>query len=231
MKLTVLSDISKLAELEERTGMAKKPESGIIDRLHRKMSKSIYKMKMNMGMGAPNGVPDYYYEGDAGSCWVEYKYSQVALPSRRGLKLGLSLLQEGWLVRAVSNNIPAYVITGDDYGNYWIDDMSKQRDSKTVPIIYDSYQTNTFLEKKLLKKNTEFDKESKLAEVHAQMLAILNLYEEEVAALQIYTSKNSITLVKNPARMFITNPDTAMEDFLYFLNAEFGLDVGGEDDA
>jgi len=96
--------------------MAKGPEGKYIDKIHRQLSPNLYKLKMNMGMGAPGGIPDYYYEGDKACLWIEYK----AIPSwdkKKTIPIHvISPLQKDWLLRAHNNKQKVAVIMGDSTG-------------------------------------------------------------------------------------------------------------------
>jgi len=99
--------------------MSKGPEGRYIDKIHRQLDPRIYKMKMNMGMGAPIGIPDYYYEGDKTNLWIEYKVLQTPswnttrkIPYRQ-----ITASQKLWIKRAYKNNQKVYVIMGDKDGN------------------------------------------------------------------------------------------------------------------
>jgi len=107
--------------------VATKPESNFIKRIHRKMNQEIYKQAM--GLTATNGTPDYYYEGDNGTLWVEYKWydkepAQVRLFDTT-TKPHLSKLQQTWLKRATNNGVKIAVVAGFPggcfilYGNEW----------------------------------------------------------------------------------------------------------------
>ena len=100
--------------------MSAGPEGRYISKVHRQLTKSrsIYSMKMNMGMGAPRGVPDYYYEGNADILWVEYKVLPVPISSKRKLPWSMfSAHQLNWIIRAQSNGRPVAGIIGDPDGN------------------------------------------------------------------------------------------------------------------
>ena len=65
-------------------------ESGFISKVHKKLPKSVYRVKFSDKFVA--GIPDTWYSGDAGDLWVEYKYQEVP-----GHKPKLSDLQRNWL--------------------------------------------------------------------------------------------------------------------------------------
>lgn len=122
--------------------MPSKPESRFIDRIHRKLNKDIYKQAM--GLTAVNGTPDYYYEGNAGHIWVEYKWydnkpTYVDLCDT-GKKPNLSKLQQHWLNRAYHNKQPIAVVAGFPKGCLiFVNDEWKMH--LTDPIVIDLFTT------------------------------------------------------------------------------------------
>jgi|TARA_B100000073_G_scaffold345549_1_gene354866 hypothetical protein len=86
-------------------------ETGFIKKVNRSLSTNIYKWKINDPYHG--GVPDVYYSGPAGMCFVEYKY-KPKLPARPSSKLdfGLSKQQELWLTNQVKNQVSVYVLAG-----------------------------------------------------------------------------------------------------------------------
>lgn len=94
--------------------MAAKPETRLIERVHRALSAHVYREKTaNPYRG---GTPDCYYERAHNNIlWVEYKYKPTQ--GRRILwdeavtKL-CSPKQKLWLERADDNGVPVAVITG-----------------------------------------------------------------------------------------------------------------------
>ncbi len=99
-----------------KNAMAKGAEGKYIDKIHRQLSKDVYSMKMNMGMGSPGGVPDYYYEGDRGTIWVEYKAIKDWDKKRTIPWSMLSALQREWLLRAHLNGRIVALLIGDEQG-------------------------------------------------------------------------------------------------------------------
>lgn len=86
-------------------------ETGFIKKVNKSLSTNIYKWKINDPYHG--GVPDVYYSGPAGMCFVEYKY-KPKLPARPSSKLdfGLSKQQELWLTNQVKNQVSVYVLAG-----------------------------------------------------------------------------------------------------------------------
>jgi hypothetical protein len=91
-----------------------KPEANFISRVHRKLDASVYKQAM--GLTSTNGTPDYYYEGNAGHLWVEYKWypekPKFVDLCDTSKKPSLSRLQQRWLERAHGNKQPVVVVAG-----------------------------------------------------------------------------------------------------------------------
>lgn len=86
-------------------------ETGFIKKINKSLSADIYKWKINDPYHG--GVPDVYYSGPAGMCFVEYKY-KPKLPARDTSKIdfGLSKQQELWLTNQVKNQVSVYVLAG-----------------------------------------------------------------------------------------------------------------------
>jgi|TARA_R110000787_G_scaffold101792_1_gene207446 hypothetical protein len=86
-------------------------EHGFVKSLHLKLPKTVYKWKIHDVYAG--GVPDAYYEGEEGCCWIEYKYvKSFPLRPTSIIKHSLSNLQKQWLRRANSNGQNAYVVIG-----------------------------------------------------------------------------------------------------------------------
>jgi len=99
--------------------LAKGNEGKYIDKVHRQLSKfpqPVYRLKMNMGMGSPSGVPDYYYESGYSILWSEYKVVEDLTRMRKIPIKKLSPHQHNWLERAARNNVNCSVIIGDTNG-------------------------------------------------------------------------------------------------------------------
>lgn len=87
-------------------------EKDFINKVHKKLSKEIYKWKINDPYHG--GVPDAFYSGPGGFCFVEYKYVQ-SLPDRGTSKVPINLSQQQrlWIQRA---HTPAYIVLGSPDG-------------------------------------------------------------------------------------------------------------------
>ena len=77
--------------------------------MHRHLSKSIYRWKINDAYHG--GVPDTFYSGRNGHCFIEYKYKEK-LPKRDSSQiiLNLSPQQRIWLTLQHSNNVICYAV-------------------------------------------------------------------------------------------------------------------------
>jgi hypothetical protein len=75
----------------------------------------VYKWKINDPYHG--GVPDAFYSGPAGFCFVEYKYKE-SLPKKGSskIKINLSEQQRIWLRRAQDHNLRAFTVfaSGND---------------------------------------------------------------------------------------------------------------------
>lgn len=91
--------------------MAAKPETTYIGKLHKKLPKSVYRMKNhNLYTG---GIPDCYYSGSKADLWIEYKFVPK-LPIKVPLRITelLSALQTEWLKDRHSEGRNLAVIIG-----------------------------------------------------------------------------------------------------------------------
>ena len=86
-------------------------EKDFINKIHKKLPKEIYKWKINDPYHG--GVPDAFYSGPNGFCFVEYKYIQT-LPDRGTSKVPINLSQQQrlWIQRAHTHKLPAYIVLG-----------------------------------------------------------------------------------------------------------------------
>lgn len=109
--------------------MARKPEATYRNSVHKHLDKSIVYFAP-MGGSYVAGIPDMYYEGPAGSLWVEWKNFQV-LPSTIDLtklssRAKLSALQQQWLIRGHKNSVKTAVICGSPLGGVVYEDLAWQ---------------------------------------------------------------------------------------------------------
>lgn len=106
--------------------MAKTPENRYIDKVHRQIDPDIWKIRMQMGMGAPRGIPDMLYRGDISDLWIEYKYVEDWTKKRTIPWNKLSEHQTDWLTNGHELNGPNEhaVVFGDESGKGVFIDVS-----------------------------------------------------------------------------------------------------------
>jgi len=92
-------------------------EKEFINKVHKHLPTSIYRWKINDPYHG--GVPDTYYSGNKGNCFIEYKY-QEELPKRdtSKLKINLSAQQRIWLTTQHEHNVNVLVVLGTRVGVY-----------------------------------------------------------------------------------------------------------------
>ena len=76
-------------------------ERHFINKVHKKLPSSIYKWKINDAYHG--GVPDCFYSGNGGLCFVEYKYKKE-LPKRDGTSICFNLNLSGANYGDLPNN-------------------------------------------------------------------------------------------------------------------------------
>ena len=98
--------------------MAKTPEGRYIDKIHRQIHQDIWKIRMQMGMGATRGIPDMLYRGTRNDLWVEYKYLKDWTKKRTIPWNQISEHQMNWLIdgEALGRVNEHAVIWGDEKG-------------------------------------------------------------------------------------------------------------------
>ena len=86
-------------------------ESNFIKRVHSQLPPSIYKWKINDPYHG--GVPDCFYSGPGGHCFVEYKYKRQ-FPKRHTsyIKFGLTVQQCAWLNARKDEGVPVFIALG-----------------------------------------------------------------------------------------------------------------------
>ena len=86
-------------------------ERHFINKIHKKLSSDIYKWKINDAYHG--GVPDVFYSGPGGHCFVEYKYKKE-LPKRHNtfIKFGVTAQQCAWLNARKDEGVPVFVALG-----------------------------------------------------------------------------------------------------------------------
>ena len=86
-------------------------ERHFINKIHKRLSSDIYKWKINDAYRG--GVPDVFYSGPGGHCFVEYKYKKE-LPKKHNtfIKFGVTTQQCAWLNARKDEGVPVFVALG-----------------------------------------------------------------------------------------------------------------------
>jgi hypothetical protein len=86
-------------------------ERHFINKIHKKLPSTIYKWKINDAYHG--GVPDCFYSGNGGLCFVEYKYKKE-LPKRDGTSINFNLTPQqcAWLKERKSEGVPTFAVLG-----------------------------------------------------------------------------------------------------------------------
>ena len=86
-------------------------ERHFINKIHQKLSSTIYKWKINDPYHG--GVPDCFYSGPKGLCFIEYKYKKE-LPKKNDtrIKFNLTTQQCAWLISRKEEGVPVFVALG-----------------------------------------------------------------------------------------------------------------------
>ena len=86
-------------------------ERHFINKIHQKLPSTIYKWKINDAYHG--GVPDCFYSGNAGLCFVEYKYKKE-LPKRDGTFICFNLTSQqcAWLNARKDESVPCFAVLG-----------------------------------------------------------------------------------------------------------------------
>ena len=86
-------------------------ERHFINKIHKRLSSDIYKWKINDAYHG--GVPDVFYSGPGGHCFVEYKYKKE-LPKRHNtfIKFNVTAQQCAWLNARKDEGVPVFVALG-----------------------------------------------------------------------------------------------------------------------
>lgn len=98
-------------------------EKEFINKVHRHLPKEIYRWKINDAYHG--GVPDAFYSGPQGHCFIEYKYINT-LPKKNESKIeiNLSVQQKIWLTQQKKNNIFTYAVLGTPELVYVLEDFT-----------------------------------------------------------------------------------------------------------
>ena len=93
--------------------MAKKPETTFSKGVNRHLPGEVYAEKTNNPFRG--GIPDYYYEGNCGILWAEYKY-WTTVPALIVVEKIVTPRQWVWLERSYKNGINVCIIVGYKQG-------------------------------------------------------------------------------------------------------------------
>ena len=121
-------------------------EKSFIDKTHKKLPLSIYKWKINDPY--TGGVPDCFYSGPAGHCFVEYKFKKE-LPKRdtTPINFNLSTQQQLWLTERSKQGVPCYVALAVDNLVVLTQSFSKANAYLTKDFLDDSMLFEDFVAK------------------------------------------------------------------------------------
>ena len=121
-------------------------ERTFIHKLHKKLPLSIYRWKINDPYHG--GVPDCFYSGPDGHCFVEYKFKKE-LPKRdtTPINFNLSAQQTIWLIERNKQNVPCYLVLA--VGNLVVitQDFAKANKYLTGEFLEDSMLFKDFIDK------------------------------------------------------------------------------------
>lgn len=117
------------------------PETRYIQKIHRQTKKipDIWTIRMQMGMGAPKGIPDVLYRGLKSDLWVEYKYVPDITKIRKIPISKMSPFQKEWFTKTTeirTQNVA--LVVGDEQGNgvfIYAELMDKRIDLNTIAIL------------------------------------------------------------------------------------------------
>ena len=114
--------------------------------VHKNLSSDIYKWKINDSYHG--GVPDCFYSGPAGHCFVEYKFKKE-LPKRDTtlINFNLSAQQAIWLIERNKQSVPCYLVLA--VGNLVVmtQDFEKANKYLTSEFLEDSMTFEDFVAK------------------------------------------------------------------------------------
>ena len=121
-------------------------ERQFITKVHKNLSSDIYKWKINDSY--TGGVPDCFYSGLAGHCFVEYKFKKE-LPKRdkTPINFRLSTQQELWLTERSKQGVPCYVALAVDNLIVLTQNFEKSNQYLTKEFLEDSMLFEDFVAK------------------------------------------------------------------------------------
>jgi hypothetical protein len=89
-------------------------EAGFTRYIFKKLPPEIYKLKLLLPL--QTGVPDAYFSGNKGDCWIEFKYITAPKKFTTNIVPNLSELQLQWLLRRKKEGRTVAVVLGSDIG-------------------------------------------------------------------------------------------------------------------
>lgn len=99
--------------------MSRKPETVFSTSVHKHLPKGLYRVKNNNPFAG--GIPDFWFSGNKGDLWIEYKY--VKALSKNGTAVTLSELQTKWLRDRYMEGRNVAVIVGCKDGGFILRDL------------------------------------------------------------------------------------------------------------
>ena len=121
-------------------------ERQFITKVHKNLSSDIYKWKINDSY--TGGVPDCFYSGPAGHCFVEYKFKkELPKRDRTPINFNLSAQQELWLTERSKQGVPCYVALAVDNLIVLTQNFEKSNQYLTEEFLEDSMLFEDFVAK------------------------------------------------------------------------------------
>lgn len=121
-------------------------ERTFINKVHKKLPPTIYKWKINDSY--TGGVPDCFYSGPAGHCFVEYKFKkELPKRDRTPINFNLSAQQELWLTERSKQGVPCYVALAVDNLIVLTQNFEKSNQYLTEEFLEDSMLFEDFVAK------------------------------------------------------------------------------------
>ena len=121
-------------------------ERTFINKVHKKLPPTIYKWKINDSY--TGGVPDCFYSGPAGHCFVEYKFKkELPKRDRTPINFNLSAQQELWLTERSKQGVPCYVALAVDNLIVLTQNFEKSNQYLTKEFLEDSMLFKDFIDK------------------------------------------------------------------------------------
>tara|TARA_B100001057_G_scaffold83723_1_gene79462 strand:+ start:909 stop:1310 length:402 start_codon:yes stop_codon:yes gene_type:complete len=121
-------------------------ERTFIHKTHKKLPLSIYRWKINDPYHG--GVPDCFYAGSAGHCFIEYKFKkELPKRDRTPINFNLSTQQELWLTERNKQGVPCYLVLAVDSLVVITQKFSKANNYLTKDFLEDSMTFEDFVAK------------------------------------------------------------------------------------